>query len=31
MEWIAVLILALTGQLVLGLAVAMVLLFLEQN
>ena len=31
MEWIAVLILALTGQLVLGLVVAAVLIFLEQS
>ena len=31
MEWIIPLILALTGQLVLGLVVAAVLLFLEQN
>ena len=31
MEWIIPLILALTGQLVLGLAVAVVLMFLENN
>jgi hypothetical protein len=31
MEWMIPLILALTGQLVLGLVVAAVLLFLEQN
>jgi len=31
MEWIAVLILALTGQLVLGLFVTAVLIFLEQS
>ena len=31
MEWIIPLVLALTGQLVLGLAVAAVLMFLENN
>ena len=31
MEWMIPLILALTGQLVLGLVVAAVLMFLEQN
>lgn len=31
MEWIIPLILALTGQLVLGLAVAVVLMFLEDQ
>jgi hypothetical protein len=31
MEWIIPLVLALTGQLVLGLVVAAVLMFFEQN
>ena len=31
MEWLIPIVLALTGQLVLGLVVAAVLLFLEQN